>query len=408
MTRTQKVQTRQSEIRTRLAALLDQTERSDEERAEMDKLHNESKGLESDLRAAMVADEADIAKRDDTTTGEGREFAELRGNVHTGRYIAAAIHRSGVDGAEREYNAAIGLEGDRFPMSLLVDRAAIAGDAGASQGSWVDRVFAESAAAAIGVTFSPVPAGVASFPVTTAGATGAQRGNAEAATNAAYTVTVSELKPTRNSVHTVYSIEDDARLPGLEAAIVRDFRAAVMDAVDKAIFVGDAGAAGTDADITGLQGHGSVTEKTITQANKVLGTGVLAAFASMVDGEHAGSLPDLRTVLAVGAHTLWASTIPGEANGGDMSIAQTMRANGINFMARGGIQTGSGNGNFGAFVGLGRGIAGAAVAPVWESGQLIRDPYSDADSGEVRLTLHYLWNFALPRPASFNRIKFVS
>ena len=75
----------------------------------MDRLHNESKGLESDLRAAMVADEADIASREDTTTGEGREFNELRGNVHMGRYIAAAIHRSGVDGAEREYNAALGL-----------------------------------------------------------------------------------------------------------------------------------------------------------------------------------------------------------------------------------------------------------------------------------------------------------
>ena len=138
-------------------------------------------------------------------------------------------------------------------MSLLVDRAAIAGDAGASQGNWADRVFAESAAARLGVTFVPVAPGVASFPVTATGATGAQRGNAEATDNAAYTVTVSELKPSRNSVHTIYSIEDDARLPGLEDAITRDMRAAVMDAVDLAVFKGDAGATPNAADIVGLQ-----------------------------------------------------------------------------------------------------------------------------------------------------------
>ena len=119
-------------------------------------------------------------------------------------------------------------------------------------------------------------------------------------------------------------------------------------------------------------------------------------------------MADLRTVLSVGAHELWASTIPGEASGGSMTIAQTLRANGVDFMARGDIEDNTANNDFGAFVGLGRGIAGAAVAPVWESAQLIRDPYSDSDTGEVRLTLHYLWNFALPRPASFARIKFVS
>ena len=33
------------------------------------------------------------------------------------------------------------------------------------------------------------------------------------------------------------------------------------------------------------------------------------------------------------------------------------------------------DGDFGAFVGRGRGIEGAAVAAVWEAGELIRDPY---------------------------------
>ena len=66
------------------------------------------------------------------------------------------------------------------------------------------------------------------------------------------------------------------------------------------------------------------------------------------------------------------------------------------------------NNHFGAFIGLGRGIEGAAVAAVYDAGQLIRDPYSDADSGEVRLTLNYLWDFGVPRTANFKRVKFVT
>ena len=64
--------------------------------------------------------------------------------------------------------------------------------------------------------------------------------------------------------------------------------------------------------------------------------------------------------------------------------------------------------DFGAYIGLGRMQAGAGVAAVWDAGQLIRDPYSDASGRTVALTLSHLWDFALPRPASFGRLKYVS
>ena len=60
------------------------------------------------------------------------------------------------------------------------------------------------------------------------------------------------------------------------------------------------------------------------------------------------------------------------------------------------------------FVGLARGIEGAAVAAVYDAGQLIRDPYSDSDTGEVRLTLNYLWDFQVARTGNFKRLKFVA
>ena len=48
------------------------------------------------------------------------------------------------------------------------------------------------------------------------------------------------------------------------------------------------------------------------------------------------------------------------------------------------------------------------MAAVWSAGSLIRDPYSGADSGEVGLTLNYLWDFKIPRTSNFRRLKYVS
>ena len=81
---------------------------------------------------------------------------------------------------------------------------------------------------------------------------------------------------------------------------------------------------------------------------------------------------------------------------------------GLGWMVRGEIETATTAGKFGAFVGRGRGIEGAAVAPVWESARLIRDMYTGAAKGEVAITLQSLWGFDLPRPANFQRVKFVA
>ena len=85
-----------------------------------------------------------------------------------------------------------------------------------------------------------------------------------------------------------------------------------------------------------------------------------------------------------------------------------MRANGIDWTVRGGIDTNTANGDFGAYMGLGRGIDGAGIAAVWSAAELTRDPYSGADKGEVQLTLNYLWQLAFPRTSNFKRLKYVS
>ena len=254
-----------------------------------------------------------------------------------------------------------------------------------------------------------VPAGSASFPVTTAGASAAQRQRStDAAADAAWTIGVTEMKPKRNAVRLLFSIEDAARIPGLESALNRDLRMALKEGVDRAIFLGDATATGNDADITGLQ-TAAITETTVPQANKVKGPETLTAFTGLVDGIHAMGLDDLRVVTSVGAWRLWENTIINLATAtNNQTLVAFLRTAGMSWMSRGEIDTNTANGDFGAFIGRGRGIEGAGVAAVWEAGELIRDPYAGAAKGEIALTLCYLWDFALPRTSNFARIKFVA
>ena len=427
MTRLQKLQLEQSEIRQKIGESLDipEADRSESYSADLDKLTKRALALEVELRAATVAGEESTTEEstEETTTeettdedAEAREMRELRERVEFAPYVAAAMASHGLTGGpELEYNQALSMGSDRFPLELLAreldaeleTRAAIDGDGRTNQGSWIDRLFADTAAARLGITMPSVGAGVSAYPVITSDAAPAQRGRTEAAVAATISATVTEIKPTRNSVHAVYSIEDDARLPGLADAIMRDLRGAMVEAVDRAVFVGDDGANEAAADIAGLTTATGITELTLSQANKIKADEILKVLLGLVDGVYAASLDDVRIVASVGSNQLWGGTIhaPTLYN---QTVAQFLRENGASWTTRGTIETATTAGKFGAFVGLRRGIRNAAVAPVWAAGQLIRDPYSGAKSGEVQLTLHYLWGFKIPRVANFRRLKYVS
>ena len=423
MTPTQKLQVEQSKNRSEIAAILntEADKRSDSWETDLEGLTKRAQSLELELRAALVAgeDEKEETKEETTETTEDTadlERRELEQSISFAPYISAAMSGHGVaSGPEAEYNQEYGLSSEQFPLELLTrdddlgdleKRAAIDGDAKANQGSWIDRQFSDTAAARLGVTFPSVSPGVAAYPVTTAGPTPAQRGRTQAAVAGAFTKTVTELKPTRNAVHGVYSIEDNARLPGLADAIKRDMRSAMTEKIDRTIFTGDDGADENTADIAGLT-TAAITEVTLTQTNKISGLEWLKLLAALMDGKHAATEADLNIVLSVGANQLLLSTREA-ATASSETMARFLRNNGITWPTRGDIETATGDGKFGAFIGLKRGQAGTAVAPVWSGATLVRDPYTGAKSGEVQLTLSYLWAFGIPRTDNYRRLKFVS
>ena len=420
MTNTQKLALRLSEIRQRLNEIsgLADDAMTDEVRTEADALAGEYRNKETQHRSALIAEADETrAAADDFANGEGdgegAEVRALRGRVRIGEYVGAAIDQRMAEGAEAELNAALKMRGNAFPLSLLAPapveaRATTNTDSQTNQsGRWLDRLFAGTAAERIGITMESVAPGVASFPVTTAGASAAQRGRGEAAADAAWTVGVTELKPTRNAVRAVFNEEDAHRLPSLEASLRRDLGMALAEGVDRAIFLGDAGANENTADIVGLTTAANVVEVEVTQANKILGPGTLEAFSGLVDGIHAMTFGDLMICSSVGAWRLWENTIINSA-ADNMTLAAFLRMAGLSWAARGEIETNTAADDWGAFLGRGRGIEGAGVAALWEAGMLLRDPYSASASGQVNLTLSYFWNFGLPRASNFARVKFAA
>ena len=177
------------------------------------------------------------------------------------------------------------------------------------------------------------------------------------------------MKPTRNAVSGTYSIEDNARLPGLADAIGRDMRSAMVEKIDRTVFVGDNGANENAADIAGLT-TAAIDEVTLTQANKVNGLEWLKLLAALMDGKHAATEADFNIVLSVGANQLLLSTREAAAVSSE-TIARFLRSSGITWSTRGEIETATGNGKVGAFIGMKRGQAGTAVAPVWSAARLL-------------------------------------
>ena len=405
----QRLSIRLSELRQKLAPLAKLDEVSDEQRAEIDGLLSEIDKLETQYRAAVTTEAAEAEARAEAS-GEGAERRELRDRVGFGDYLTAAVELRAADGAAREFADSLGVRPGRFPLETLAPpelRTTTDADAGPRRPApWLDRVFADTAAMALGITMPSVDAGEQSYPVTATGAAAAQRGRGESIADAAWTVTTTELKPTRNGVRATYSREDDLRSPGLAGALQRELRMALAEGIDRAIFLGDSGANENSADITGLT-TAAITEVTLTQANKLKPANTLQVFSGLIDGKYAGGVGDLRVVASVGAAQLWEGTIANAA-AENQTLAGFLRMAGLSWTVRGEIETATTADKFAAFIGLGRGIEGAAVAPVWAEGELIVDPYSGADSGEVSLTLSYYWNFGLPRPANFRRLKFAA
>ena len=128
MKRLRELRERQSKERQRMAELAREAELTTETRAELDAIEAGTPDLERQIRAAVVAVDAEDAEARergnqggdrDQPDAEQRERIELRNKVRLTNYLLAANRGRRIDGAEAEYSAACGLDGGGIPVDLF-------------------------------------------------------------------------------------------------------------------------------------------------------------------------------------------------------------------------------------------------------------------------------------------------
>ena len=329
-------------------------------------------------------------------------------------YIRAKMEGGSLPGEARELNEELGIGTHHVPLDLL-DRSAwlnteTDATGQATQEEILPKLVPMMAASAVGFTTRAFTPGEHKINVITSVGSAQARARDEAASAQAWTMGTTTMKPKRITWYGSLTSEDQLRLPGLDAALEMSARMEVAAQVDKAVFLGNSGASGTDADTAGLSTVTNVVQEDVTQANKILGPGTLKAFSDLIDGVHASSMSDLMVVASVGADNLWRATDIEASNSGAnvVTLSSFLRAEGLNWTVKGGLETDTADGDFGAFVGRARGIESAGILGLWRNAELIVDRFSGSESAAIKLTLHSFFDISVPRPTSFARVVFDS
>ncbi|MDE0166262.1 MAG: hypothetical protein OXL36_14315 [Bryobacterales bacterium] len=401
-----RLEVRQREIRAKLTELGKADSPSDEQRSEMDKLTTEAVDIDRKLNILDVTKEEERSV--EVNDAETNEIRELRKKSQITSYIAASLGGRSVTGPEAEFNAAVGIDASEFPVELLVPdemRSVTDADGQVTQQPWIQRLMAGTASGVLGVTSRSVGVGVQSVPqVATGPDTFTQVAKGASATESTWTVSTIQSEPKRASVNFKFSMEDIARLPSLEEQLTSDMRRAVAEKMDRMLFLGDDSPTGTAADIVGFQ-TATITEKTIKQADKTKGEKWLALLAELLDGLHAESMNDVRLVVSTSTNQAFLSTVMAPQVS-TQTVSSFLRENNLSWTARNSLAANTSADSFAGYVGLQKGIAGAAVHNIWNAGSLIKDVYNTA--GETTLVLNVLHDFVIPRATSFRRLKYVA
>ena len=390
MTDLQKMQLRQSVIRSRLAEIAG-VESTDEIRSEIDTLGREYGSNETSIRAYTIAADGEPPEVRST---EDRQRSELMQSCNVGQLLDDLVGgRSGTGGAMQEYQTEHGLAANEISVRMLRDdeietRAVTSapGQVGQNQQPVVSYVFPMAVAAFMGIDMPVVGVGDAVFPVLTselAVRTPAENADADETTGQ---FSAQVLTPSRLQASFFYSREDKARFAGLDAELRENLSAGLSDGLDKVIM------AGTNGLLTGtiLANH-NVTAATDFDA-------FITDFGyGRVDGRYAGSVGDLRAVMGSDSYAHAGNVY--RATESDRPALDRMMAvtGGVRVSAH--VPDKDNNNRQNNVIRLG--MRRDYVAPIWENLVLIPDEITLAKKGQIQITAVMLYATKLLRADGF-------
>jgi HK97 family phage major capsid protein len=404
-----KIQRRQSEIRQNLTELVGKTEPTEDETRSMETLDGEYRQNETRFRAALIAEDterreagADLENRDDKAWSDLVGKFEIRQAV-----MCLAEDGRALDGATAEVVQEMreqgGYQGIPIPYEALETRAGETIASGTQNPMTtmpvVDRLFADSVAAQMGGQTINIPFGDREWPVVTssvaAGWAATETGSVPGPT--AFAVTDKAMQPDNTLGVTMKVTRKTLKQsgPAVEQAIRRDMQSAIRIKIDEAAFLGSGSSGEPLGVVAGAATYGITSTAIGAAADYAAFRAAVVRFmtASAASGPGAVSLlvrPEVfdnmdGTVLSGTASTEW-----------DRLIAKlglvTMSANSL------AAPTGTPAASKAVLTTKAGGVAPFFVG-LWGGVDLIRDVFSDAASGGLRLTGLVTADVTVARPA---------
>ena len=406
-----KIARRQSEIRQNLAELAGKETPSEDEIRQMDTLDREYRSNETRYRAALIAE--DTERRDagsELETRSAQEWAELMAGFELRQVALALDEGRQLDGQTAEIvselRSAGGFRGIPVPWQALEVRAGETLASGTPDPIQtrpiIDRLFPDSVAGRMGAQMIAIDAGEIEWPVVTSqvSAGWADGETANVPGPIPFTTADRAMKPDHNLGIQMRVTRKALKQSGaaLEQAIRRDMSGAMAVEMDRAVFLGTGANGQPLGVITGAATYGI----TATPVDAPASWAAFRAGVTRFLTANAASSP--AAVRALVRPELWDAmdgqyVDPGSAitewdrllkNIPAGNIAMTNNALPIpagDPLATSSLLTTSAGGVAPIFVGA------------WGAVDVIRDPYTDAQSGGLRITALATMDVTVARPA---------
>lgn len=391
-----KITRRQSEIRQALAGLVGKEKPSDDEVRSIEAMDLEFRNNETRYRAALICEDTERREAGaELETRSGKEWADLMAGFEMRQVALALDEGRALSGKTAEIVAEMrkagGYRGIPVPLMALEQRAGETIASGSPDPIQtrpiIDRLFPASVAAQMGAQLITIGTGAVEYPVTTSAVTAgwADGETASVAGPTTYATTDKALKPEHNlGIHMRITRKTLLQSgEALEAAIRRDMNGAMQAELDKAIFLGTGANGQPLGVITGAATYG-ITSTAVSAAASW--AAFRAAVVRFMAGNAATGPGDVKALIRPEVWAYLDGILVGDGgfkfefdrlkeNLGEVVMStNALAAPAGDPLATNALLTTAAGGVAPIFVGL------------WGAVDLIRDPYSDAQSGGLRLT----------------------
>ncbi|MDP2051110.1 MAG: phage major capsid protein [Cypionkella sp.] len=402
---------RQSEIRQALAGLVVKEKPTDDEVRSLEALDLEFRQNETRYRAALICEDTERREAGaELETRSGKEWADLMAGFELRQVALALDEGRQLDGKTAEIVTELrnagGFRGIPVPWQALEVRAGETIASGTTNPVQtrpiLDRLFPDSVASRMGAQMISIDSGSVDYPVTTSAVSAgwADGETANVAGPTAYATTDRPLTPDHNLGVQMRITRKALKQSGdaLEQAVRRDMAGAMGAALDQAVFLGT----GANGQPLGIIPGAATYGITSTAIGEIASWGVFRAAVTRFMAANAASGPDAVKLML--RPEIWnymdGALISGTAvSEWDRMIANipasaiAMTTNGLAapagspLLATNALLTTAAGGVAPCFIGA------------WGAVDVIRDPFTDAQSGGLRITALATMDLTVARPS---------